>query len=240
MTTRLVWTSVTGMAFAAVRSLLITLGLMLLYGLLLAAASYWHLQHGLAESERASASQFLPALMAVLVFVECVVIAAVLGVQRAISGALLHAVRKHQFGRTAVGLLFDRILRVRAEGASDEPKGTAARVAERLPLAEVEGRLASAVRGLLHADEARASWLRRKLQGRLLRLVEMWTLARFRQADARQAGIDLAAVRAELEPAADDWLIHKIRGSVGLWTVLVVVLLPLQVVVVDYLLLRAF
>jgi len=103
----------------------------------------------------------------------------------------------------------------------------------------VERWLNQAVQGLLapqSADGSSKGWLRRKLEGRLLRMVQKYTLARFRDEDAQYGGVNLAKVQAELETLVDEVLVAKLKHGVNFWTAIVLVLLPLQVVAAVYLL----
>jgi hypothetical protein len=104
---------------------------------------------------------------------------------------------------------------------------------ERLPLAEVERRMAGAVRDTLRASDAAdaspAARLRKRLEVRLLGLTAKFTLARFRAEDAAHGGVDVDKVRRELESTVDDAIAGKLRAGLLIWTIAVLIGLPLVV-----------
>src|SRR5438093_7692 len=65
-----------------------------------------------------------------------------------------------------------------------------------------------------------------------LATVRSLSLARFRDLDRRDGGVDLLVVRQELESAADDLLVHQLDRGLFLGTVLVFVGLPAQILAV--------
>jgi hypothetical protein len=117
-----------------------------------------------------------------------------------------------------------------------ERGGRLTRGLERLPLAQADELLRGAIRDVT-GDAAQGGWLRRQIQRRLLEAVRKCTLARFREAGARHGGIDLLKVKEELEEAADDALIRKVRGGLRLWTALAIIGLPFVVAVQTWLIL---
>lgn len=192
----------TGLAGVAVRSFLATLALLTLAGVALAAGSYYLLRE----------YPVYGGLAAALAVVEGVAAGVLLGGRRAGLAALAHGLRTWRLGAAAVRLVFDRL-----------PVGTAATVG-RLPLAQAEAALATAIGGLIRSRAeggGLSGWFRRMLQGRLAGLVQRVTLARFRQGGA-SAGVDLASVRGDLEARIDDLLVAKLSGGLRLWTLLAV------------------
>jgi len=214
-----------------VRSFLLTLFLMLLLGAALAAASYWIL----------SGPHWVYGLIAALVaLAECVIVGVMLAAKRAIGVTLVHGLRKYQLGSKAVRLIFGRLLGVSAEETHGERGGWATRTAERLPLGQAEQRLGDAIRHIVHAPPTNGGatgWIRRRVQVRLLGLVHKFTLARFRDEDAQHGGVDLLKVQDDLGKRIDGLLTGKLRSSINLWTILVLVGLPIQILALDYLVL---
>ncbi|HEY7426825.1 MAG TPA: hypothetical protein VH682_21495 [Gemmataceae bacterium] len=220
--------SVAGLLLAAVRSFLLTLLLMLLLGATLAAASYWIL----------SGRHWVYGLIAALAaLAECAIVGVILAAKRAVATTLVHGLRKSHIGSAAVRLIFDRLLGVSAEETHGERGGWATKTAERLPLAQAEKRLGDAIRQLIHAPATEGGltgYVRRRLQARLLGLVHKLTLASFREEDARHGGVDLAKVQGDLGERIDGLLVGKLRGGVNLWTILVLVGLPVQILALSY------
>jgi len=148
-----------------------------------------------------------------------------LAMKRAIGTALVHALGELGLGRRLVGGLFRQILGVTEEGTHGDRGVAVARVAERVPLAQAEQRLRSAVERLLAAPSeggGLGGWLRRKVEGALVDRVELLTLARFREASAAEGGVDLVRVRDELVQQADALAADQVRGALSRITVLVV------------------
>jgi hypothetical protein len=171
---------------------------------------------------------------AVIAVAEGVAAGVVLGTKRAVVMALAHGLGALRLGRSLVRLVFDRLLGV-AEGREAGERGRmVARGLERLPLAQAEKLLREVVRGLVGEME-QGGWLRRTIRGRLLALVETYTLAHFRAEAAASGGIDLLKVKEDLEERIDESLVKKVRGGLRLWTLLVIIGLPLVVAVQTYL-----
>lgn len=192
-----------GLAGVAVRSFLATLALLTLAGVALAAGSYYLLRE----------YPVYGGLAAALAVVEGVAAGVLLGGRRAGLAALAHGLRRWRLGAAAVRLVFDRL-----------PVGTAAAVG-RLPLAQAEAALTTAIGGLIRSRAeggGLSGWFRRTLQGRLAGLVQRATLARFRQGGAASAGVDLATVRGDLEARIDDLLVARLRGGLRWGTLLTV------------------
>jgi hypothetical protein len=78
---------------------------------------------------------------------------------------------------------------------------------------------------------AQGGWLRRTIQAKLLEAVRKYTLARFREEGAKHGGVDLLKMKEELERTVDDALVQRLCGGLRLWTVLVIVGLPLVVAI---------
>jgi hypothetical protein len=75
------------------------------------------------------------------------------------------------------------------------------------------------------------------LHTRLIGVVQKYTLARFRQVDAQQGGVDLARVQTELEETIDDRLAARFRKGLNLWMVAVGCGLPVVVAAQTYIIL---
>jgi hypothetical protein len=151
------------------------------------------------------------ALAVVLTLVDAGVIGGILSVKRAVLGALSRGLQQQHLGQRAALLVFS-------------PDGPLGKVAERVPLAEAERRLRSAVEGLLGQAAQQTgvrAWFARGLQANLLGGIEQVTLARFR-ADAAEhgGGVDLAKVGAELGDRADQLLFSKVHGAANRLTAL--------------------
>lgn len=135
--------------------------------------------------------------------------------------------RHHRSGISCVPLVG-----ISAEQGFGERGGVVARSLERLPFAQAETRLDQVVRDLLNAQQAGGGItgrVRRWLQASLVGSIRRYTLARFREEGAQQGGVDLHKVQVDLESQVDDALIARLKRSVNLWTVLVMVGLPVQV-----------
>jgi hypothetical protein len=220
--------SVTGLLLVAGRSFLLTLLFMLLLGVVLATASCGIL----------SGPHWLFGLVAALVaLTECVCVGVVLAAKRAIAVTLVHALREYRIASTAVRLIFGRLLGVKAEEAHGERGGWATRTVERLPLVQAEKRLEEAIHEHLSASVEGSGlngWLSQRVQSRLLRAVHAFTLARFRDEDARHGGVDLVKVQSDLGERIDALLLGKLRGGINVWMMVILVGLPVQILALDY------
>ncbi len=207
----------------ALRSFLVTVVAFTALGLVLAAVSwYWmsrtHAVYGLVAG--------------VVALLEAVALGIILGGKRALVMALVEGLRTYRLGGTVVGLLFRRVLGASAEAPAGERGAWLARAAERVPLAQAEARLNGAVSTVLAAPGeggGALGWGRRRLQARLVAAVGKYTLARFREEGAKEGGVDLVKVQAELATRVDNALADKLAHGVNLWTVLALVGLPAQV-----------
>jgi hypothetical protein len=202
-----------------------TLFVLTLAGGLLAGLSYYFLreQHWVYG-----------VIAAAVAFIESVTAGFVLGAKRAVVMAVVHGLSTLRLGQSLVHLVFERMLGIAGGEEFGERGGRIARGLERLPLAQAEGLLSSAVREVTGNAE-QGGWMQRKIQGRLLEAVQKYTLARFREEGAKHGGIDVLKVKEEVGRAVDDDLALKVRGGLQLWTALVVVGLPFVVAVQTWL-----
>jgi hypothetical protein len=203
------------LALVALRAFANTLLLLALAGVVLAGVSYYALS---------DYHWFYAVIAAVVAVLESLSVGVVLAMKRAVVLAVVHGLGTLKLGRTLVNLVFDKMREVSAQSAG----GAIARGLERVPLAQAEALLSSAVNAVM-CDISQAGWLRRKIQGKLLAVVQKYTLARFRKQGAAHGGIDLQMVQEELQSSIDQALIQKLRGGLRLWTVLVILVLPLVV-----------
>lgn len=192
-------------------------------GVVLAALSYYFLR----------AEPVYGAIAAVVAVVEAGAAGVLLGGKRALVVAIVEGLRTMGLGRAAVGAVFDRIVKLTG-GAHGERGNALARGLERLPLNQAEAAAREAVDSLI-AKPGDGGWLRRTVRTRLVQMAGTYTLARFREEGATHGGIDLVRLRTDLETRVDQTLIDKVRSGMRLWTVLVIVLLPLTVAVQTYL-----
>jgi hypothetical protein len=215
-----------GLAWVALRSFVATVLVLTLAGGILAGLSYYFLREH---------HWVYGAIAAAVALIESVTIGIVLGAKRAVVMAVAHGLNTLRLGQSLVDLVFERMLGVGGGDELGERGGRIARGLERLPLAQAEALLSGAVRTVT-GDMEEGGWLRRRIQARLLEAVRKYTLGRFREAGAKQDGIDLRKMKEELEQTVDDTLVRKVRGGLQLWTALVVVGLPLAVAVQTWVL----
>lgn len=212
-----------GMAWVAVKAFAGTLGLLTLAGCVLAGVSYYFLRD----------NPVYAAIGAAVAVVEGCVTGVVFGGKRAMATGLAHGLGRLRLGRSLIQMVFDRLLMIsetEAQGAIGERGGRIARTAERVPLAQADEMLRTAVLGVT-GETGQGGWLRRTIQAKLLGLVQKYTLARFREEGAAHGGVDLLKVRTKLEDTIDDAVVGKVRGGLRVWTILVIVGLPLVVAV---------
>jgi hypothetical protein len=210
---------VAALAWVAFRSFVGTVFVLFLAGIVLAGLSYHYL------SDR----PLYAGIAAVLAVVESVAAGFMLGGKRAIVRALRHGLNTWRLGKAAVQMVFGRLLGVSA----GQPGGAVVQTIERLPLAEAEKRLGEAIEDLAEEAGGATGWLRRGLHRRLLGAVQKVTLARFR--DEGAGGVDLRKAQAELADKMDSLLLGKLRTGLRLWTIVVVLGLPLLVAAQTYL-----
>jgi hypothetical protein len=221
------WRGAAGLTAVALRSFLGTLLVTSVAGAFLAAASAFLLRH----------HPLYASIAAAVAVAESITAGILLGGKRAVVMALVHGLHSLQLGQAAVRLVFGRLLGV-ADGQEAGSRGGAlALAAERLPLAEAESRLTAAVNHLLAAPAGEGGWFRRRVRALLLKTVQRFTLARFREEGGRSGGVDLAKVLGELETRADEMLLRGMKGGLKLLTALVVLGLPAVVFAQTYLLL---
>lgn len=208
------------LAGVALRSFVGTIFVVTLAGIVLAGLSCYFLRE----------HHWLYGLIAIVAaLIESVTTGFVLGVKRALALALAHGLGALRLGRALVRLVFERMLGVTPDEQLGERGGRIAQSLERLPLAQAEGRLNAVIRDM--TGGAQGGWLRQKIHTWLLEAVRKYTLARFRYEETRHGGIDLLKVQEELERNVDDALVQKVRGGLRLWTMLVIIGLPLTVAV---------
>ncbi len=232
-----VWGTLAGMGLAGLRSFLRTMLLLFCEGVILGVVTYYWLMGGFHSA--ASKGPILAATLAIAVLMECILVGILLAGKRAVAMALVHAIRVHHLGQTTVRWLFQRLLGITVEQPIGQRGGMVARAVERVPLAQLEKRMNETIGDVLAGEAAGGdlkTWLRRRVQRRLLGMVQKYTMARFREADAQYGGVDLAAVQSELESSIDDRLIRNLKHGLDLWTAVALVFLTVQVCFVNYLL----
>ncbi|MCK6544448.1 hypothetical protein L6R52_01130 [Myxococcota bacterium] len=150
---------------------------------------------------------------------------AYLALQRAVGGAILAALEELGLGKKLLDKLFGQLLQVRDTEQHAERGISVARVAERLPLKTAESLLTTAVDRFVAAEEGArgpGAWLRRRISTGLMKKIEALTLGRFRDADAREGGVDLVKVRDELAEKVDEAAADQVRGMLLRVTLLAV------------------
>lgn len=135
----------------------------------------------------------------------CLGIGVVGAISRATRFSVRIVVKRLQLGRRAFELIFDRMLGVTESAQAGERGGAAAKVLERVPLAQAEERLRRIVSSLLDA-EGKRGFFRKRLHKELLSQIEKWTLARFRTEGAAHGGVDLMKIKALLQAELDQLL----------------------------------
>lgn len=168
-----------------------------------------------------------------LTIIEAIALGVFLGSKRAIVAGVSHGLRQSRLVPSLVRVVFDRIMRLEADGEVGERGGRIVQGVERMPLAQADALLSRSVQGLT-GDAQQSGWLRRTLQSQLLKLIRKYTLARFRDEAAKHGGVDLIKVRNELESTADDVICRKLQAGVLLWTAAACLGLPLLVALQTY------
>lgn len=217
----------TKLTWNALRSFLGTLLIVVAFGLALSGMSYYFLS-GTHWPYRVSAS--------VLVLVESVALGVFISWKQAVVAAVAYAFTGLRLGGKLVAAVFDRM------GVGDDVQGGVpgkiARGLESVPLAQAEAMLTAAVHKLT-GDISQAGWMKRTVQAKLLGATKKYTLARFREENARHGSVELPKLRRELEGTIDDAVVRRVRGGLRIWTVVILLGLPLvaavQVVVVKWL-----
>jgi hypothetical protein len=211
------------LSLVALRSFLVAFAAFAALGVVLAALCWYWLSRP---------HPVYGAIAALVALLEAVAVGVVLGGKRALVLALVEGLRRYRLGEAVVALLFRRLLGASAEAPLGERGAWLARAAERVPLAQAEARLNGAVGAVLAAPAEGGGvlgWGRRRLQARLVAAVGKDTLARFREEGAKEGGVDLLKVQAEVATRVDDRLANKLAHGVNLWTALALVGLPAQV-----------
>jgi hypothetical protein len=205
----------TRLTWQAGRSFVGTLLLVGLLGIALAALTYYFL----AEHSW----QFRVGVTA-LMLVESVALGVPVGSKQAIVSAVAYGFTELRLGGKLVSALFERM------GVGEQVEGklgeTIARGLEYVPLAQAETMLAASVQRVA-GDTAQAGWLKGKIQQKMLGAVKKYTLARFREENARHGSVELPKLRRELEATIDASVVKKVRAGLLLWNVAVLVGLPL-------------
>jgi hypothetical protein len=215
----------------AVRSFCGTMLLMLCVGVVLAAGAYYLL---------ARHQPWYGVIGGLVAMLEATLVGLVWAGKRAVVVALVHGLKECRIGQAAVRLIFERLLGVEAQRHLGERGIMVTKALERVPLAQAEKALRVAVAGVLDSPAGSVGVgdrVKRWLQGRLLRYVAAFTLARFRESGAGQGGIDLGKVQADLESRVDEALVAKLTGGLRLWAVLILLGLPAQVFATVYIVL---
>lgn len=207
------------LTWVGVRSFVVTSVVTLLAGAVMAALSHYYLREH---------QWFYGAIAAVVALTESLTTGVLLGAKRAVVMVAAHGFGELRMGRALVRLVFERMLVGIPTEDADGQNTLARRGFKRLPLAQADEVLSSAVRSVM-GDAEQGGWLRRTVQRWLLEAVRKYTLARFREEGAQQGGVDLLLVQAELEENIDDAIVEKLRASLQLWTALVILGLPLLV-----------
>src|SRR4051812_35001275 len=142
------------------------------------------------------------ALAVVLALVNAGVIGGILAVKRAVLGGLMRGLQDQQLVHRAAFLVFS-------------PEGPLGRVAERIPLAEAERRLRSAVEsalGQMAQERGFRAAIARSMQARLLLTIEQVTLKHFRAEASEHGGVEPAKLSQELGARANQLVFDHVRG----------------------------
>jgi hypothetical protein len=194
---------------------------------------------------------YVAAVALVVALIESGIAAFLLASKRGLFSAALSGLIESKVVRSVLGLVFDRLLAVKAE---ETPGGRGSRlvqVVEKVPLAQAERWLDKAISGLLRirasattengdapppaAGRGVVSWMRGWVYRSLLQRIKTLTLAAFRAEGAQSDGIDLPRVRTALESRIDSMVVDRLQGAVNLWTFGVVLGLPLTIAAQTYL-----
>lgn len=218
------WKKAAGLAGVALQSFAGTLLLFLVAGLVFGAGSYYYLRN----------DTLYAVIAASLVLAEALAAGVFLGGKRALVMTAAHGFKTLGLGRSAVKMIFTRLLGVNELQPFGERGGQIAQTVERIPLAEAQQRLTHAVNDLVHEPVDGGSWFHRKLHGLVLRGVERITLAKFREAGAKEGGVDLLKVQADLHSRVEEMLIGKLRAGLNMWTGIAVLVLPVLAALQAY------
>jgi hypothetical protein len=208
---RSIWGHVGAVAWVALRSFAGTLSIFVVVGLILGAVAYVCLKEYRSYSWALS----------VVVVVESVVIGLFLGGKRAILLAIATGIGRAQLGSEVLRLCMTKLLNVSQDDSFGERGSRAAVAVERLPLSQVEQRLARVVEEFTRCSISSGrftKWFWQTLHRRLLRMVQTITLAQFREQDSKEGGVDLVKVQSELGPKIDQLIIIKLTRGFNRWT----------------------
>lgn len=198
------------------------------------------------------------AIVFTITLAETLAIGILLSGKRAIFRTVLAAIQDGKPLRKIVRKLFDQII-LGPESDSELESGNApavesetdsgietgykpnsgskpavGRTIEKIPFAEAERRMNEAVSGFLKSkqDSNRLrDRLKSRAESRLLKMIQKSTLARFRKQESETGEIDLKLVRAELEDSADSLIAQKAESAIRLWTIGVLIGLPIVVAI---------
>lgn len=213
-----------GVAF---RSLASTVLITLIMGVVMGVLSYFYLK------EQAG----LAVIVAVLTIVESLAAGIALGCKYGFVMALIQGLRDLKVGSSMVRVVFNRLLANPDADETGDRGNWVAQSLERLPLAQAEQRLSRVITDSLGAEPSGNRWtgrFQRRIETRLLRTVEKYTLEQFRNEDARFGGVDLEKVRNHLESQVDEWMVARLRAGVRIWTLAILIGLPLTVFAQAY------
>jgi hypothetical protein len=216
---------------AALKALLKTVFGMVLLGAVVTGGTVYFAAQG---------SWLRAALAAVLSLVALAVVTSVLAVKNAIGNGLLHGIEKLKLGQKVLNVVFAQV-GVHDGSVQGERAGAVGRTVEKIPLREAETKLSGAVHGLLEARAGKTgvrAWLARKVMNTVLEKIESITLARFREVDAQESGVDLLKVRDELGAGIDGALGRGVKAQLNKLNLLIAGLYVLFAVAIAVLLPR--
>lgn len=232
---------IAGSAWNGGRSFLMTLAGVGTLGIVLAGCSAYFLRK----------DPYVAAVALVVALIESGIAAFLLASKRGLFAAALSGLIESKVVCSVLGLVFDRLLAVKAEETPGERGSRLVQVVEKVPLAQAERWLDKAIAGLLRiradstiengdapsqaAGRGLVSWMRGWVYRSLLQRIKTLTLAAFRAEGAPSGGVDLPRVRTALENRIDSMVVDRLRGAVNLWTFGVVLGLPLTIAAQTYL-----
>ncbi|WP_394830580.1 hypothetical protein LVJ94_29145 [Pendulispora rubella] len=203
----------------ALRAFLTTLLGMAALTVVMAGAAFFT-SRGAAGADAPWLRWAVPVLVAL---VAGAVLAVLLASKRAIAMALVEGLGRFRLAERLVRSVFAKL-----------GDGQLARGLERLPLADAEHRLRSAVQAMLGQRAEKGGFFATRIHDAALRQVERLTLAKFREANARTGGVDLALVRDELAQRGDELLRDAILDRATKLTYMVAAAYVAGVLVVAY------
>lgn len=148
----------------------------------------------------------------------CLSLVSFVSIRRALLYALVTAAERERIAGRIAAALLDRLI---GESSNPNDRSRIARTVERIPLAEATEGLRRVVEEYL-GERARSGRiggvLVRRLERRLLSMIERVALERFRVDAARGSGVDLSLVRDELSRNADRYLVDRVRKPLAALT----------------------